>query len=219
MKANKGKRLVKKQYHSRKLGQIDEPLKKIVLEDYKAGKLSKRRASEKLNISVFIFSRLLKEQYITKEIKVKKRVRVKKQMERPPILISSGNDIRTADVADLERIRICAMSDLESGASQREVSRNYSVSRRVIRRWQEGGPLLSKRAELYGLKPPSMTKDQFTEDLTSKIELLTKQLKEEKLLTEALATMITVAENKFKIPIRKKFGARQLERLGKATHE
>jgi hypothetical protein len=58
-------------------------------------------------------------------------------------------------------------------------------------------------------KHKSATEEQSTEALQQKIAALEKQLEWEKLRSEALDTMINIAEKDLNIPIRKKPGAQQ----------
>jgi hypothetical protein len=52
--------------------------------------------------------------------------------------------------------------------------------------------------------------------LRAKIKQLEDQLEYEKLRSEAYETMIQIAEKEFKLPIKKKFGAKQSRNSGKS---
>ena len=58
----------------------------------------------------------------------------------------------------------------------------------------------------------SEKKEKTVEQLKLEIEQLKHQLEYEKLKSEAFDTMIDIAEREFKIPIRKKYGAKQFRK-------
>ena len=58
----------------------------------------------------------------------------------------------------------------------------------------------------------SEKKEKTVEQLKLRIEQLKHQLEYEKLKSEAFDTMIDIAEKEFKIPIRKKYGAKQFKK-------
>ena len=55
-------------------------------------------------------------------------------------------------------------------------------------------------------------KEKTVDQLKLEIEQLKYQLEYEKLKSEAFNTMIDIAEQEFKIPIRKKYGAKQFKK-------
>ena len=103
-----------------------------------------------------------------------------------------------------------------------QITRQIPVGRSMIYRW------ITKFAIENGLKEPSdMSKDTAkgqpkstlqegqsgsTDDvnvLRARIEDLEEQLRHEKMRSEAYSTMIDLAESTFKVPIRKKSGAKR----------
>ena len=108
------------------------------------------------------------------------------------------------------------------GVGATQITRQIPVSRSMLYRW------ITKFAIENGLKEPSdMSKDTAkgqeqstlqegqsgsTEDvqvLRARIEELEEQLRHEKMRSEAYSTMIDLAESTFKVPIRKKSGAKR----------
>lgn len=61
-------------------------------------------------------------------------------------------------------------------------------------------------------KEDAETGEKSKEELAAEVELLKRQLSYEKLKSEAYETMIKIAEQEFKIPIRKKPGAKQFKK-------
>jgi len=111
---------------------------------------------------------------------------------------------------------------LEDGISYRELSKKYGVNRTTINRWvlvHQGIHDLprSPKQNCYDLQQKTLGEKskqavkQHQSDLEKKIEVLEKQLEWEKLRSNALDTMITVAERELNIDIRKKPGTKQSE--------
>lgn len=110
----------------------------------------------------------------------------------------------------------------QKGVGATQITRQIPVGRSMLYRW------ITKFAIENGLKEPSdMSKDTAkgqaqstlqegqsgsTDDvnvLRARIEELEEQLRHEKMRSEAFSTMIDLAESTFKVPIRKKSGAKR----------
>ena len=108
------------------------------------------------------------------------------------------------------------------GVGVTQITRQIPVARSMVYRW------LTKFAEEHGMKEPTDMKKKpdkgqvqstlqegqsgSTDDvqvLRARIEELEEQLRHEKMRSEAYSTMIDLAESTFKVPIRKKSGAKR----------
>jgi transposase-like protein len=109
---------------------------------------------------------------------------------------------------------------LTQGVGYRQLAKKYGVSRTTINKWvmiHQGIHNLApteKQQKYYlssmNIKPENAAADfEKTQELTQKIALLEKQLAWEKLRSEALDTMINIAEKQLDISIRKKSGTQQ----------
>jgi transposase-like protein len=110
---------------------------------------------------------------------------------------------------------------LTQGTGYRQLAKKYGVSRSTINKWvqiHQGIHNLAPTAKqqkyyLSGMnsKPQNVGAGEFEkmQELTQKIALLEKQLAWEKLRSEALDTMINIAEKQLDISIRKKPGSQQ----------
>ena len=110
---------------------------------------------------------------------------------------------------------------LTQGVGYRQLAKKYGVSRTTINKWvmiHQGIHNLApteKQQKYYlsGMKNNAENnaslEDKNTQELTQKIALLEKQLAWEKLRSEALDTMINIAEKQLDISIRKKSGTQQ----------
>ena len=110
---------------------------------------------------------------------------------------------------------------LTQGTGYRQLAKKYGVSRSTINKWvqvHQGIHNLSpteqqRKYYLSGMnaKPEDIAPADFKnqQQLEQKIALLEKQLAWEKLRSEALDTMITIAEKQLDISIRKKPGTQQ----------
>lgn len=110
---------------------------------------------------------------------------------------------------------------LTQGTGYRQLAKKYGVSRTTINKWvqiHQGIHNLAptEKQQKYYLsgmnsKPENMAAGEFekAQELTQKIALLEKQLAWEKLRSEALDTMINIAEKQLDISIRKKSGTQQ----------
>lgn len=115
----------------------------------------------------------------------------------------------------------CITEYLTQGTGYRKLAAKYGVSRSTICKWvmiHQGIHNLepSPQQQKYYLagmnsKPEKTSPEVFKmqQDLEQKITLLEKQLAWEKLRSEALDTMINIAEKKLDISIRKKSGNQQ----------
>jgi transposase-like protein len=109
---------------------------------------------------------------------------------------------------------------LTQGAGFRKLAAKYGISRTTICKW------VAIHQGIHNLRPTEKQKrystssmnsspkklssqEQSVEALQQKIAALEKQLEWEKLRSEALDTMIDIAEKDLNIPIRKKPGAQQ----------
>jgi transposase-like protein len=109
---------------------------------------------------------------------------------------------------------------LTQGVGLRKLAQKYGISRTTIGKWvliHQGIHNLppTEKQEKYSASPmnssrkKSISADESVEELQQKIAALEKQLEWEKLRSEALDTMITIAEKDLNIQIRKKPGAQQ----------
>jgi len=110
---------------------------------------------------------------------------------------------------------------LEQGCGYRKLQAKYGISRTTICKWVQiyqgvhGLERTTKQQSHYlrDMDDPQKKrlpkKHLTTDDLQQKITALEKQLQWEKLRADALDIMINVAEEKLKIPIRKKSGSPQ----------
>ncbi len=110
---------------------------------------------------------------------------------------------------------------LMQGGGFRKLAEKYGISRTTICKWvmiHQGIHNLpptekQKSYSVYSMsnkhKNPNLEEQQSAEALQQKIAALEKQLEWEKLRSEALSTMIDVAEKDLNISIRKKPGAQQ----------
>jgi len=110
---------------------------------------------------------------------------------------------------------------LTEGTGYRQLAKKYGVSRSTINKWVQihqgihNLPPTQKQQKYYlsgmNSKPENVSENEFTktQELTQKIALLEKQLAWEKLRSEALDTMINIAEKQLDISIRKKPGTQQ----------
>lgn len=113
---------------------------------------------------------------------------------------------------------------LTQGGGFRKLSSKYGISRTTICKWvliHQGIHNLppTLKQEKYATSSMNSNKKKLTSEqlssneiLQQKIELLQKQLEWEKLRTEALDTMINIAEKQLNIQIRKKSGNQQSEK-------
>jgi transposase-like protein len=109
---------------------------------------------------------------------------------------------------------------LTQGVGFRKLAKKYGISRTTICKWvliHQGIHNLppTEKQEKYSTSSmnsspkKSSSNDQSVEELQQKIAALEKQLEWEKLRSEALDTMINIAEKDLNIQIRKKPGAQQ----------
>lgn len=110
---------------------------------------------------------------------------------------------------------------LTQGVGYRQLAKKYGVSRTTINKW------VMIHQGIHNLAPTGMQQKYYLsamnsnpqnaaadevekmQELTQKIALLEKQLAWEKLRSEALDTMINIAEKQLDISIRKKSGTQQ----------
>jgi transposase-like protein len=110
---------------------------------------------------------------------------------------------------------------LTQGVGYRQLAKKYGVSRTTINKWvmiHQGIHNLAptQKQQKYYLSPMNSNPQNAAagevekmQELTQKIALLEKQLAWEKLRSEALDTMINIAEKQLDISIRKKSGTQQ----------
>jgi transposase-like protein len=109
---------------------------------------------------------------------------------------------------------------LTQGTGFRKLASKYGISRTTICKWVaihqgiHNLPHTEKQkrystSSMNSSPKKSSSQEQSVEELQQKIAALEKQLKWEKLRSEALDTMINIAEKDLNIQIRKKPGAQQ----------
>ena len=112
---------------------------------------------------------------------------------------------------------------LWEGISMSEVSRRYNIGGKcTVSRWisnfkgQNNQTINSSHDDMVRrLSEEEDPKGEISR-LKEKIKQLEDQLEYEKLRSEAYETMIRIAEKEFKLPIKKKFGAKQSRNSGKS---
>lgn len=112
---------------------------------------------------------------------------------------------------------------LSGGISMCEASRRYKIAGNcTVSRWIS--KFMSQNNPNFNNEQPDMVHRLSEEEdpkgeigrLREKIKQLEDQLEYEKLRSEAYETMIRIAEKEFKLPIKKKFGAKQSRNSGKS---
>jgi transposase-like protein len=102
---------------------------------------------------------------------------------------------------------------LSTDMSQKDLMEKYNIrGNNTIKQWMrkfELGIPSDHQIELQRIMSKEKEKTAYERELEAKVKRLEQQLEDEKLRTLALSTMIDLAEKEFKIPIRKKSGARQ----------
>jgi transposase len=104
------------------------------------------------------------------------------------------------------------MEYLNTDATQGELMAKYNFGGRNISKWMRKFGLKSpdpQTLEMHKQMAKETSKTPKERELEQKIKELEKALDYEKLRTRALETMIDIAENDLKIPIRKKPGTKQ----------
>ena len=105
---------------------------------------------------------------------------------------------------------------IDGGLSALEVARRYNVSSASMYRWLDefGDEIISNFELNQANKPMSSTpkNESNQENNSSRIEELEEELRLEKLKREAYQQMIKVAEERFKISIKKKFGTKRSDK-------
>lgn len=123
-----------------------------------------------------------------------------------------------------EEMKLKVIEQVLSGSiSMCEASRRYKIAGNcTVSRWIS--KFMSQNNPNYNNEQPDMERRLSEEEdpkgeiarLREKIKQLEDQLEYEKLRSEAYETMIRIAEKEFKLPIKKKFGAKQSRSLGKS---
>lgn len=107
--------------------------------------------------------------------------------------------------------------------SYREVSRKYSLSRNTIKKWVSAARVTKMLKSKTPNFPDSLNSDMKENGqdrlLQQQVKMLTQELARTKLKAEAFETMIIVAEQEYKIKIRKKRGTSQSVECGKAAQK
>jgi transposase len=102
---------------------------------------------------------------------------------------------------------------LSTSMSQKELMEKYKIrGNNTIKQWMRKFDLQlpsQQQIELQRMMAKEKEKTPYERELEAKVKKLEQQLEDEKLRTFALSTMIDLAEKEFKIPIRKKSGAKQ----------
>lgn len=106
---------------------------------------------------------------------------------------------------------------LLSGLSYRELEQKYGVHRSTLNRWVLDYQGIGRSRAIYVkdvilpvVKPAGTTESKA--DASAEIAELKRQLAQEQLRNKLLTAMIDIAEEELKIPIRKKYGTRQLKK-------
>lgn len=107
---------------------------------------------------------------------------------------------------------------LLGGTSCRNIGRKYGVCYKTVNRWVlayqdavNDEVLESKAATLQTMEEANSQLDPSV-SMAAEIKQLQEQLKQEQLHNRLLTAMIDIAEEELKIPIRKKYGTRQLKK-------
>lgn len=102
---------------------------------------------------------------------------------------------------------------LSTDMSQKDLMAKYNIrGNNTIKQWMRKFDLRlpsQQQIELQRIMAKEKEKTPHERELEAKVKRLEQQLEDEKLRTLALSTMIDLAEKEFKIPIRKKSGAKQ----------
>ena len=118
----------------------------------------------------------------------------------------SEDRYRRRTVAEMTQI----VSQIQSGGiGIRAASRKHRICRPTLQRWIVRLSVINLGEELSNKLLAEMTDTKKIEALESKIMELTKALELSKLKVDGLQTMVKVAEENFKIKIRKKRGSKQ----------
>jgi|SRR5665647_147724 len=102
---------------------------------------------------------------------------------------------------------------LVGGISFRALGKKHGFSRSTINHWvlQHQGFTLTRKSPKEGITLPEMNQEPRVVSPAEIIELQ-RQLEQERLQNKLLTAMIDIAEEELKIPIRKKYGTRQLKK-------
>ncbi len=102
---------------------------------------------------------------------------------------------------------------LIGGISFRVLAKKYGISRSTINRWvlEHQGFICMRKSSKESITFLEMNKNP-REVLPTEIIELQKQLEQERLHNKLLTAMIEIAEQELKIPIRKKYGTKQLKK-------
>lgn len=102
---------------------------------------------------------------------------------------------------------------LIGGISFRSLAKKYGISRSTINRWvlEYQGFICMRKSPKESITFLEMNKES-REVLPTEIIELQKQLEQERLHNKLLIAMIEIAEQELKIPIRKKYGTKQLKK-------
>ncbi|MFO7613859.1 MAG: transposase [Bacteroidales bacterium] len=112
---------------------------------------------------------------------------------------------------------------LSGGISMSEASRRYKIGGKcTVSRWISN--FMRRNNPTDNIEQPDMERRLSEEEdpqgeiarLKTTIKQLEEQLEYEKLRSEAYETMIQIAEKEFRLPIKKKFGAKQSRNSGKS---
>ena len=102
------------------------------------------------------------------------------------------------------------VAQIKSGAiAIRAASRKYQICRPTLQKWIVRLSVINLGSELSNKLLNNMTENRKIDALEKKVLELTKALELSKLKAAGLETMVKVAEEKFKIKIRKKPGSKQ----------
>ena len=96
----------------------------------------------------------------------------------------------------------------------RELAKEHGVSRTTINHWvmEFEGREPAQKSPVKVLPLPEMQAEENKEKLPTEVLNLQRLLGQERLRNKLLTTMIDIAEEELKIPIRKKFGTKPLKK-------
>jgi transposase-like protein len=98
--------------------------------------------------------------------------------------------------------------------SYRQLAESHNIGSSTIHRWVTGfqGRSYKIARDYKILTLPAMKQPKIKEVLPDEVAALKKELAQERLRSKLLTAMIDIAEDQFKIPIRKKSGTKPLKK-------
>lgn len=131
------------------------------------------------------------------------KLKVKRKRQRH---VRSGDLYRRRTVKEMTRI----VMEIQSGTiGIRAASRKHKICRPTLQKWISRLSVINLGEDLSNKLLAAMTENKKIQALENKVIELTKALELSKLKVDGLQTMVKVAEEDFKIKIRKKRGSKQ----------